>query len=114
MLEITEKQWNDVKELYQSKLDEIKKLEEHIQYIERERERDRERLVSERISKHNENIQLKAEIQSMKNKKATDDASLKLVLETLNDALNTMERHGIKSKYKHTKITADNLLDEVV
>ena len=110
MLEITEKQWNDVKELYQSKLDEIKKLEEHIQYI----EIDRERLVSERISKHNENIQLKAEIQSMKNKKATDDASLKLVLETLNDALNTMERHGIKSKYKHTKITADNLLDEVV
>jgi len=117
MLEITEKQWNDVKELYQSKLDEIKKLEKKVQDLNNENNAlfyENESNLEEILRINDNRTTLRQENANLKKEIVRQEHTMSAVLEKLNTALNMLERYGLKSKCKHTKITSDNLLDEVV
>ena len=100
MLEITQEQWNLVLQKHQEKLDVIKDLvldvQDKSEYIAELKEH-KDTLASETSKLAHENVTLNIQNAKLQKELDTTNASLSLILETLDDAMNTIERHGLTS-----------------
>jgi len=89
MLEISEKEWKNVKNIHQNALDKIEYLEE-----------ERINLAKETARLAKDNIVLELQKVELEKKLKIESSNLSTVLETLQQAFKSMEKHGLMKKTK--------------
>ena len=106
MIEMTNKQWELVLEKHQEKIDKIKELESELD-LEKEEFDSLAEKTSELLV---ENEELEIENEKLMKKLTNQEYTIKLILNKLNESLNIMELHGLKTKRTQVQASALDLL----
>jgi len=99
MVEMENNQWELVLERFQDKVDKIKELE-----------KERLNLAKETSKLAIDNTKLELENTKLKKELESNEATMKTILETLNEALSTMESYGLTTKRHRVDASALDII----